>query len=585
MTQAQQNGAPDDGLRRIQGGHLVAEMLRLHDVGPIFGMGGFQLLPFYGAVAKTGLEHHLINDERTGAFAADAWARVTGRVGVCDATLGPGATNLVTGLVESLNAGIPLVVLVGDAERAHAGKNMTQETDQVSILRPACKELLRVERPERIPELVRRAFAIATAGRPGPVVIDLPEDVTHAWIEVSPDDLWADPATTRVPARRSRPDAQAVAEAAALIAGSERPVVLAGGGIHLSDAHAPLLDFAQELGVPVAHTLSGKGAIPCVHELSVGLFGRYSRTANDLIEGADLLIAAGTKLGEIATKRFALIPEAVPLVHIDVEAQELGRTSRPTVGLVGDVGLALTDLLAAAKDRPQSDRGEWMTKAAEGKVTWRAEVDERLTSDEQPINVARLLHELNGMLPDDAIVVADGGFASHWAGLLFDTKTAGRGFIANRGFASIGYGLPGALGAAMAVRGERLVVGLTGDGGMNMVLGELETARRVGAPLVLIIINNAASGYVKALQHVMLGGEYQSSDLTPLDYAQIARAMGCQGIRVEDPEKVADALREAADAKQVVVVDVAVTRDPARMLPGVDNRLEAAIKAGGGRVV
>jgi len=206
-------------------------------------------------------------------------------------------------------------------------------------------------------------------------------------------------------------------------------------------------------------------------------------------------------------------------------------------------------------------------------AAWRAGVMARLTSSETPINVARMLHELNGVMPADGILVADGGFAAHWAGLLYDTKQAGRGFVPDRGFASIGYGLPGAIGASLAAK-ERPVVSLTGDGGFNMSLGDLETARRMGLSFAIVVFNNAASGYVKALQHLMYGeGAYQSSDLAETDYARVAEAMGCAGIRVEDPADLAAAFRKGLQANGVpTVIDVVVTRDPARMLPAVDNR-------------
>jgi acetolactate synthase-1/2/3 large subunit len=206
-------------------------------------------------------------------------------------------------------------------------------------------------------------------------------------------------------------------------------------------------------------------------------------------------------------------------------------------------------------------------------AAWKAGVMERLTSAETPINVARLLHELNGAMPANGILVADGGFAAHWAGLLYDTKQAGRGFVPDRGFASIGYGLPGAIGAALAANG-RPVASLTGDGGFNMALGDLETARRMGLSFAIVVFNNAASGYVKALQHLMYGeGAYQSSDLAETNYAKVAEAMGCIGIRVERPDDLAGALNRGLVNKGVpTVIDAVVTRDPARMLPAVDNR-------------
>src|SRR5881409_1569443 len=208
----------------MNGGRALAEMLHLSGAGPMFGMGGFQLLPFYDAVGIVGLTHHLINDERCGAFAADAYARVTNRPGICDGTLGPGATNLVTGLVESLNGGIPIVAIAGDTNRAHSWKNMTQECRQVEILKPAVKELIRVEMTSRVPELVRRAFAVATSGRPGPVLLDVPEDVAHGEHDFTAEDFAIDPATLGVPARRVRPDRAEIARAAALIAQAKRPL-------------------------------------------------------------------------------------------------------------------------------------------------------------------------------------------------------------------------------------------------------------------------------------------------------------------------------------------------------------------------
>lgn len=560
----------------MSGGEALARMLQAHKIGPMFGMGGFQLLPFYDAVRRLGLDHFLINDERCGVFAADAYAKVTGRVGVCDATLGPGATNLVTGLVEALNAGTPLVVLVGDTHRDHSWKNMTQEAHQVEILRPAVKELIRVEAIHRIPELVRRAFRVATSGRPGPVIVDVPEDVCHDTHVFDSDAFTVDGACEQAPSVRCRPTADAVAAAARLLREAERPMILAGGGVHISGAAQALQDFAEAASIPVAHTMSGKGAIACNHPLSAGLFGRYDRIANGLIEDADCLLVVGCKLGEIATKRYTVPPAGKTLIHLDISPEEFGRTVEPDLTLWGDAREGIGELataLASDAERLRACRADYAADVANRMAAWRSSVVGRLTSNETPVSMARLMHELNDVLPADGILVADGGFAAHWGGLLFDTKQAGRGFVPDRGFASIGYGLPGAMGAQLGA-GDRPVVGLTGDGGFNMVLGELETARRMGVPFTLIIVNNGASGYVKALQHLMYGpGNYQSSDLAEADYAVVARALGCHGIRVEDPGDLRAALRAGLAARDLpTVIDVVVTRDPAKMLPGVDNR-------------
>ncbi len=559
----------------MTGGRALAEMLQLSGAGPMFGMGGFQLLPFYDAVGLVGLNHHLINDERCGAFAADAYARVTNRPGICDGTLGPGATNLVTGLVESLNGGIPIVAITGDTNRAHSWKNMTQECRQLEILKPAVKELIRVELTSRIPELVRRAFAVATSGRPGPVLLDVPEDVCHGTHDFAPEDFVIDEATLKAPARRIRPDRADIERAAKLIAKAKRPLLLVGGGIHLSEAWSALTRFAEAQSIPVAHTMSGKGGIACTNALSVGLFGRYSRIANDLIEASDCLIVVGCKLGEIATKRFALPPSHIPVIHLDIVAEEIGRCIPTEIALWGDARAGLEDLADALSDigaAARAARADCVAELAPRMKTWEDDAAPRLNSRDRPVHMARLCRELNKTLPADALLVADGGFAGHWTGLLYDTKRPGRHFVPDRGFASIGYGLPGGIGACLAAP-DRTVVAISGDGGFNMTLGELETARRIGCGLTVIVVNNAASGYVKALQHVMMGGRYQSADLNEMDYAAIARAMGCGGIRVEDPEALSSALRQGMEERdRPTVIDVVVTRDPAQMLPAVDNR-------------
>ena len=562
--------------RRMTGGHAMAEMLKLAGVGPMFGMGGFQLLPFYEACRSLGLQHVLINDERCGAFAADAYAKVTNRPGVADGTLGPGATNLVTGLVESYNAGIPMIAIIGDTNREHAWKNMTQETRQLEILRPVVKEVIRVEIIKRIPEHFRRAFAVATSGRPGPVLIDVPEDIAHAEFDFDAADFWIEPGTLKAQARRTRPDPADLTRAASLLAAAKRPLILAGGGIHISEAHQALLDFSRAQGIPVAHTMSGKGAIACCDPHSAGLFGRYDRIANGLMAESDCLLVLGCKLGEIATKRFSLMTPGKPVIHVDIVPEEIGRTTRTDVALAGDARLTLNDLASELSDggKRAKSRADYLAEVPVKMATWRAGAADRLESKESPINVGRLMGELNKIMPADGVLVADGGFAAHWGGLMFDTKAAGRHFLPDRGFASIGYGVPGGIGAQIGAGKKRRVVSLTGDGGFNMSLGELETARRVGANFVTIIFNNAASGYVKALQHAVYGaGNYQSSDLSDLNYAEIVKGFGCHGIRVTDPEKLSTALAEGlANTSSPTVIDCVVTRDPAKMLPAADNR-------------
>lgn len=567
--------------RLLTGGDALAEMLRVHGATYMFGIGGFQLLPLYDAICRAGNtrpRHILVNDERSGAFAADAYARVSGLAGVCDATLGPGATNLTTGLAESFAAGVPLVAITGDANREHAGKNMTQEAPQREVLAPITKEVIRIESGSRIPELVTRAFKVATSGRPGPVVLSVPEDIAHGRFEF-PSAAFSRDVPCRIPAHRTRPDRERLRTAAALIRRARRPVLLVGGGVHLSAAWKELRTLVETLEVPLAHTLSGKGAIPCGHPLNLGLFGRYDKVANAFIKESDLLLAVGFKFGEIATVRYSLIPADVDVVQIDISPEELGKHQAVRVALWADAQSALSDLLeelGGALPGETGCRQEVRREIEARKEAWRQEHGAQLQSDEKPINMARLCTELSAAIPAGGILVCDGGFAAHWAGLLYETPTAGRTFVANRGNASIGYGLPAGIGAQLAARNTP-VVALTGDGGFNMAMGDLETAVRERIPLTIVIVNNGASGYVKGLQHLLFAGRYQSSDFHEMNYARVADAMGASGIRVEEPAGLRDALRGGLARRDgPTVVDVVVTRDPARMLPGVDARVRSS---------
>jgi acetolactate synthase I/II/III large subunit len=561
----------------LTGGQALVRMLQAHGARHAFGIGGFQLLPYYDAMhdARGALDHILVKDERDGAFMADAYARVARIPGLCDGTLGPGATNLVTGLAESYGAGVPVIALAGESNSMIAGKHATQESDQLAMLRPTVKEAIRVERIERVPELVRRAYTLATGGRPGPVLLNVREDVTHGRYAFDADDLAADPATVAMPGRRFRPDPVDVEAAAALLHRARRPVILAGGGIHLSQAYESLAALARRLSLPVATTISGKGSIPEDDPLALGVFGRYSRTANDAIAEADVLLVVGCKLGEIATSRWSLLPASAQVIQLDVDPEELGRNARLAVGLVGDAALGLADLDAAAQSPDAAGTAERLDALERARGEWRAEHGPRLASDERPIHQARMLTELNAVLPDDGILVADGGFAAHWSALYWNTRRAGRHYIANRGHASIGYGVPGAIGAKLAA-GDRVVAGLMGDGGLGMSIGELETAVRLGLRgVVFVVVDNEASGYVKALQHSLYADRFQSVDSVPVDYARVAQEFGCHGERVEDPAELAGALDRAMAADRPALVDVMVTRDPAGMLPGADPRTVA----------
>lgn len=562
---------------KLTGGEAVVRMLKEHGVEYAFGMGGFQPLPYYDALARQdAVKHVLIRDEKHGAFAADGYARVANHAAVADATLGPGATNLVSGLAESYGASIPMIALTGEVNSGISHRGATQESDQVGILAPTAKQTVQINRIERIPELVRRAFSVAHVGRPGPVHLNIPEDVFHGEHDFAERDLHAAPGSQRASVLRVRPDAAAIGRAVDLVRGAAAPVLLVGGGIHISEAYDALARFVDLTGIPVASTISGKGSIVETDPLSIGLCGRYSRVANELIAGADVLIVVGCKLGEIATNRWTLLSPDTKIVHIDIDPAELGHVYTPAVSLWGDARVTLDDLADAMEPdraRFKAARAERIAMLDARRAAWLATAQPSYDSPEAPVHVARLLRDLRAAAPAESILVADGGFAAHWSALLYDVHATGRTYIANRGHAAIGYGLPGAIGAKLAAP-QAPVIALCGDNGFAMAIAELETAKRIGAPVLCVMVNNGALGYVKALQHALYDDRFISVEFDEVDYVGVARGFGCEGRRVDTPDQLAGALAEGLEAQQTIpfVIDVRTTTDAAKMLPGVDSR-------------
>lgn len=571
---------PAEGVVRLTGGEALVRTLEALGIPYVFGMGGFQLLPMYRAFADSpSVKHVLIHDERAGAFIADGYARVSGRIASSDGTLGPGATNLITGLAESFGAAVPQLAITGDTNSAISGRGATQESRQVEMIRPTVKESLTINALERVPELTRRAVAIATSGRPGPVHLNVPEHIAHGVHAYSASDFVHSPDASQFPASRVRPARHAVEEASRLLSSARRPLLLVGGGIHLSRAWSELVKIAESFTLPVATSISGKGAIAETHELSLGVVGRFSRGGNDYLATADVVMVVGCKLGEIVTNRWTAIPSTARLIHVDIDPAVLGTIYRTDVSINADAVAALQDLAEGLRrhaDWP-GEAAPWATEVTKSMHAHREngrEIDaSRDLSPGGPIDQGRLMLDLSEQLPPESILVADGGFAAHWSAIYYRTRRAGRHYIANRGHSSIGYGLPGAIGAKLAAP-TTPVVALTGDAGFSMSLAELETALRVGANVICVVVNNQASGYVKALQHQLYGGHFQSVDYRDLPFAEIAKAMGARGQRVRSREEFSRALEEALSSDAPFVIDVMVTRDPARMLPGIDARTQ-----------
>ena len=545
------------------GGDLVAELLMRYGVTHVFGQPGGQTAALYDGIAKRGpgLRHILVRDERSAAYAADAFARLTGRPGICDVTVGPGTTKLSDGLVESHNASVPVIALVGELPRDWAPYRemgvASQGFDQVRFLSSITKSTVEVPTAAALPQMIRSAFRIATSGRPGPVAVVIPHDVMDADWQAGDSDLEVDDRYTHAPAYRPVASSDTVATAAELLKRARRPLVVAGGGVLASRATTELKNLAERLDAVVVTSFSGKGSIDETGLSSAGVLNPLGTTDSlELFRRADVVLWCGCKVGQNTSHNWSLPLAEQATIHLDVDPAELGRTFRPTVALNGDARATLAALLAILKDQP---RVEWRREIAKAKKLASADRAEAESSDAVPILPARVMRELAARIGPDDVVLSDASFSAGWIASHVPARTAGRGFLFARGQGGLGYAVPAAIGAA-AARPESRVITVSGDGGFSYAIGELATHAQHGLRTVNIVLNNGTLAWLAMWQRLFFEGLRQSVDLEgeagAPNFAQVAIGLGCDGIRVEQPDELGDALDSAFAATRPVVVDV-----------------------------
>ncbi len=540
----------------LTGAEAMVRLLELHGVEYLFGLCGDTSLPFYDALSRgSRLRHVLTRDERHAAYMADAYARVSGKVGVCEGPSGGGATYLLPGLVEANESSVPVLGITTDISVSARGRFTLTELDQQALMRPLTKWNRVVDRADALPRALRTAFAQMTGGRPGAAHIGLPFDVQRQPVDAS--EVWALPGGGRFPAARPAPDPAAVIDAARVLRAAERPLFVCGGGVVISGAEEALAHLAARLDAPVATTVSGQGSIADTHPLALGVVGANGGTAptRRVVDAADVVIFVGCRAGSVTTERWRHpAPERVRVVHIDIDAGVMGVNYPPAAAVVADARLAL-EALADELGGAAPGGGDAAARVAAARREKFAAFAPPAASDDTPIRPERLVATLQRVLPPDAVVVADPGTPCPYLSAYYDWPRAGRHFVTNRAHGALGYSL-GAVVGAHCGGGGRTCVAVMGDGSFAMAAGELETLRRLAVPVTLVVIANASYGWIKAGQKAAFEARYFSVDFTATDHAAVARAFGIDAWRVEEPAALEPALREALASGAPALVDV-----------------------------
>lgn len=535
----------------------MVRMLEAQGVKHIFGLCGDTTLPFYDAMHRLdhSIDHILTRDERHATYMADAYSRVTGRVGVAEGPSGGGATYILPGLIEASESSYAVLGITTDISVGSYGKYPLTEVDQEALMRPLTKWNTVIRKAEHIPRMVRSAFRAMTTGRSGAAHLGLPYDIQYDAVDGA--DIWADPQHQTYPAYPVAPEQGAVAAAMEAILSARNPLIVCGGGVVISGAMGPLGQLAERLDIPVATSISGQGALADRHGQCLGVVGSNGGTDETwaVMAAADLVVFMGIRAGSTTTSRWEAPTKAARIVHFDSDPMVIGANYRTEVGVVGDLRLALE---AANRVLDKRDAVEFGGAAlvADAKGQKFAAFDRLAASDETPIRPERVIATLNRLLPPDATLVSDPGTSCPYISAYYQQDLPGRYAITNRAHGALGYALPAALGAWVG-RPASKTVALMGDGSFGFASGELETICRVRAPITFIVFSNASFGWIKASQHAE-NKPYYNVDFTRVDHAAVAAAYGVKSWRVEDPQRLETVLKDAIDHDGPTLVDVVV---------------------------
>ena len=524
------------------GSQILIKSLKRNGVKQIFGYPGGTIMPVYDALVGSGLKHYLCRHEQGAALAADAYGRVTRTAGVCMATSGPGATNLVTGIANAFMDSVPMVVITGQVPTALQGTDAFQEVDIFGITLPIVKHSYIVRSVTDIPRIVNEAFQIAQSGRPGPVLIDLPKDISAGMGEM------VEPEALSLP-ERNEPDLHALQAASDMLSGARRPLVIAGGGIAISDSVDAFRDFAARTGIPVTTTLKGLGVMPADDPAYVGMLGMHGNgAANHAVQNCDVLMVVGARFDDRATGHLSQFAQSARIIHLDIDAAEISKLRKADVAIVGELAPALEGI------RPDTGVNKtWRGQCA----GWIKEFAWRYDAPAEGIYAPKLLRDLSRAKPEGMTITCDVGQHQMWVAqhCKFNDPLE---HLSSGGLGTMGYGLPAAIGAKIA-RPEHTVVCVSGDGSIMMNVQELATLNRYDIDVKILLLDNSALGLVRQWQEIFFDGNYSEVHLADNpDFAGVARAFGIQARSIKEPEEVGDALEWLLNTQGAAMLHVSI---------------------------
>ena len=532
---------------QLNGSEIVVACLKEQGVDTVFGYPGGTILNVYDALYKHSdeIRHILTSHEQGAAHAADGYARATGKVGVCMATSGPGATNLVTGIATAYMDSIPIVAITANVALPSLGKDSFQEVDIAGVTIPITKHNYIVKKVEDLAPIMREAFDIARSGRPGPVLVDITKDVTAATCEYEPKTIITE-------APKASYDEEEMEKALSYIKDAKKPFIYVGGGAVISGASKEVAELAELIDAPVCDTLMGKGAFDGYSERYTGMIGMHGTKASNLgVSECDLLIALGARFSDRVIgnpKRFA---EGAKIIHVDIDKAEINKNIRVNASLIGDLKMVLKDLNAKVEKK---DHSEWMAHVKELKAKY------PMKYDGEALSCPYVIEELDRVTKGQAIITTDVGQHQMWAAQYYK-YTQPRTFLSSGGLGTMGYGLGACIGAQVG-QPDKICVNIAGDGCFRMNMNELATASRYGIPIIEVVINNHVLGMVRQWQTLFYGKRYSQTVLNDkVDFCKVAEGLGCEAIRVTKKEEVAPAIEKAISLKAPVLIEVMIPED------------------------